>query len=325
MRYSEESQGSERHDLSASSSRVHGSETGLPIDHAPRERFDLTLPRLTAVVGPAITLEHLTNQFHFSGEDLIRAIVEPLVTSGIAKYLSVCDAGEVRCNVNTQYEGFASLFYAASGNDCKLVRLLVEMSVNPNSVGRYSVPILAWTILEDHLRSWKVVATVLGLGCDADTVPSNIYEDIVKNPEDSMGGAVTQRTRWFTLALEVVLAARLSLTHRYLLHTASKRKTLKPRKIQIAQRLKTSSLSSMPYLVVGQDVATDIVCSAVRGHLSLKSPHPLVIAFAGAPGHGKTELALQMGELLSAKSIVVDCTRLKCETDLFGAMYSYQG
>lgn len=86
-----------------------------------------------------------------------------------------------------------------------------------------------------------------------------------------------------------------------------------------------SGLFEMPYFVVGQTTATDIVCSAILGHLGVKSSHPLVMAFAGPPGHGKTELALRMGELLSANILVIDCIEMRYETDLFGPKHPYHG
>ena len=47
--------------------------------------------------------------------------------------------------------------------------------------------------------------------------------------------------------------------------------------------------------------------------------------FTGPSGHGKTELAKQMGELLSLPFLKVDCTGLKFESDLFGPRAPYAG
>lgn len=52
---------------------------------------------------------------------------------------------------------------------------------------------------------------------------------------------------------------------------------------------------------------------------------PLVLLFTGPSGHGKTELAKRMGELLSLPLLKIDCTQLRFETDLFGAQAPYQG
>ena len=45
----------------------------------------------------------------------------------------------------------------------------------------------------------------------------------------------------------------------------------------------------------------------------------------GPSGHGKTELAKRMGELLSLELECIDCTEMKHETDLFGPKKPYIG
>ena len=53
--------------------------------------------------------------------------------------------------------------------------------------------------------------------------------------------------------------------------------------------------------------------------------HPLACLFTGPSGHGKTELARRMGDLLSIDMVRVDCTEMKQETDLFGPKKAYKG
>lgn len=50
---------------------------------------------------------------------------------------------------------------------------------------------------------------------------------------------------------------------------------------------------------------------------------PLILSFVGLSGHGKTELANQVGDLLSVKTLVVDMTQIRHETDLFGCLPPY--
>lgn len=224
-----------------------------------------------------------------------------------------------------EYENFPPLFYAARKMDCELVRLLIENGAHPDISGRNSIPLLAWIICQDDPRSSKVVATLLSLGCTPATIPPDMYEDIVKTPADFITHEVLQKTIWCSASLRVCLARRMNLSHRYFLQKAAKRKPVAARKKQAAKALKISGLLRLPYFVVGQDMATELVSSSILAHLSIKTPHPLVMAFVGPPGHGKTEIAKRMGELLSANIFVVDCTEMCRESDFFGPKYPYQG
>jgi ATP-dependent Clp protease ATP-binding subunit ClpB len=49
------------------------------------------------------------------------------------------------------------------------------------------------------------------------------------------------------------------------------------------------------------------------------------MAFSGPSGHGKTELAIQLGDLLSVKHKIIDWTHLHYANDLLGGASSYQG
>jgi len=60
-------------------------------------------------------------------------------------------------------------------------------------------------------------------------------------------------------------------------------------------------------------------------NLVMPSDRPLVLLFAGPSGHGKTELAQNLGRLISLDLHMVDCTTIKQETDLFGPRYPYVG
>ncbi len=46
---------------------------------------------------------------------------------------------------------------------------------------------------------------------------------------------------------------------------------------------------------------------------------------AGPSGHGKTEMARQLGPLLSAPHMLIDCTTHKHVTDIFGPKPPYRG
>ena len=57
----------------------------------------------------------------------------------------------------------------------------------------------------------------------------------------------------------------------------------------------------------------------------LKIDKPLLLLFTGPSGHGKTEMASRMGDLLSLNLLRVDCTEKSSETDMFGPKAPWQG
>ena len=57
----------------------------------------------------------------------------------------------------------------------------------------------------------------------------------------------------------------------------------------------------------------------------LKVDKPLLLLFTDPSGHGKTELASRMGDLLSLNPLRVDCTEMSSETDMFGPKAPWQG
>lgn len=76
---------------------------------------------------------------------------------------------------------------------------------------------------------------------------------------------------------------------------------------------------------IGQKFATQHILRKVLNHYLFKDKKPLVLLLTGPSGHGKTELAKRMGDLLSLKIHQVDCTEMRYETDILGPKPPYQG
>lgn len=58
--------------------------------------------------------------------------------------------------------------------------------------------------------------------------------------------------------------------------------------------------------------------------LALPSDKPLVLMFAGPSGHGKTEIARSLGDLIATDMRTIDCTTFSTETELFGPRPPYE-
>jgi len=84
-------------------------------------------------------------------------------------------------------------------------------------------------------------------------------------------------------------------------------------------------LLRMPYRLIGQDHALDVVRNKILATRGLNRKTPVVLAFAGMSGHGKTELATQLGSLLGTSLLNVDVSKVHSIQDFFGHGRGYQG
>lgn len=116
-----------------------------------------------------------------------------------------------------------------------------------------------------------------------------------------------------------ILARSTHLTQRYLLHLAHDLPKSTRRKLQIMKEYNMTELSKLPYFLIGQQPAARIVMDRVYSHISLKNQLPLLMAFSGASGHGKTELANAVGDLLSVQATIIDMASCRDEWALFGS------
>lgn len=64
---------------------------------------------------------------------------------------------------------------------------------------------------------------------------------------------------------------------------------------------------------------------SLHSYLSLPIEKPIILLFAGPSGHGKTELARQLGNLISLDLLTVDCTNMHSPFNLWGPVKPYAG
>lgn len=67
----------------------------------------------------------------------------------------------------------------------------------------------------------------------------------------------------------------------------------------------------------------ELVMTRVFNQIANQKKKPLVIAFSGPSSHGKTEMAIQIGDMLSAKHTTIDCAQLEHWMDLLGSTSGY--
>ena len=74
----------------------------------------------------------------------------------------------------------------------------------------------------------------------------------------------------------------------------------------------------LTYHIIGQLPVLHDMQQRIANQLdsNQESPDPFVMLFAGPPGHGKTELAGQLRDLLCVKHISISCAQIMSDTQL---------
>lgn len=253
----------------------------------------------------------------------------------IQNYLGYYDKEVVSRRINASVEGIPAMFYVVATNNQWVVRTWIEYGGDMGAVHEESgTPLLAFAIMHSEtLRTdtTLVVATLLSLGAAPYVIPPGLYTPYCRDlpdykPHDPFfEGLSDEHKAWCTPSAMAKLARTVNLTQRYHLERASKIKKPSVRHRQIAKRRNAEALLGIPYLLIGQTAAANRLLTKLLSHLMLPGKRPLVLVFAGPSGHGKTELARQLGYILSLPLQVVDCTIFRDERELFGPRHPYVG
>lgn len=267
--------------------------------------------------------------------DLVGAASHGSSIETITQYLEYYDPKTVKQQINQTVNGFPLIFYAVARNDDRIVRTFVEHGADVCAIHKPSgTPLLAFAIVHSETiqqDTTTIVATLLSLGASPTLIPSDLYapyyQDLPEHGQTPETPEIPESTsdviRWCTKAARSRLQKTANLTQRYHLDRATKIKKVSIRQRQVAELKKAEPILGIPYFLVGQTLASSRLLEILLSHLVVPKERPLVLAFAGPSGHGKTELARRMGHLLHLDLEVVDCTVVKREIELFGQRAPY--
>jgi hypothetical protein len=300
------------------------------------EEWDFRLPQVSAQLTLNAGLEDVNDAFDIHG--LIGALQQGTSFEVIRGYLDQFSKDSVQKSINNEVEGFPAMFYVVGSNSEPLLRLWIAYGGDPEAIHTHSnTPLLVFAVVNSEniqKDTTLITTTLLSLGAAPDCIPSEFYSpylrDLPENGpeiEDKMAedGHQNWRTSWCVGAARAKLAKTVTLSQRYYLDKASNTKRLSQRYVQLAQRRNAEALLGLPYFLIGQTLASNLLLQRLLSHLIVPSKRPLVLVFAGPSGHGKTELARKLGHLLSLALEVVDCTIFNREMELFGAREPYVG
>lgn len=296
-------------------------------ENSRHEEWDFLLPRLPML--------DIFTEDDFSPDTLAAAIQHDVTTHRIRSYLHLYDTRLLGQDINANVMGFPLIFYAVESNNEEMVRLLIEYGASTSAVHEASqVPLLAFAIMCGEtlqIDTTNMVCVLLSKGASAGVIPMDLFTPYIRDTtasverraEKEIGGI--DETAWCSQGTKARLAKNINLTQRYFLEKSTKLKPPSTKRRQIARLKNCQGLLGIPYFLIGQSVATERLVQRLLTHLMMPTKQPLVLCFAGPSGHGKTELARQLGHLLSLDLEVVDCTTFTDERELFGPRPPYSG
>ncbi|MDI1486034.1 MAG: hypothetical protein OHK93_004223 [Ramalina farinacea] len=220
------------------------------------------------------------------------------------------------------------LAMAVEQNSPELIRLLCSFGACPNdTIKPCEIPVLAYAVINSEYGftdTTDVLIQLLMMGADPHQIPLDMWQDPLKAPRRDVPRNKASTSEWCTAEVREALARTLNLMQRYVLLKASTIDRPSARTLQIARATKIMALFEIPYHIIGQQEATRTVVDAIVNVYMSDRNKPLVLLLTGLSGHGKTELAKNLGAFLSLRSVSVDCARMQNETDVFGPQAPYK-
>ncbi|KAK0704276.1 P-loop containing nucleoside triphosphate hydrolase protein [Apiosordaria backusii] len=306
---------------------------------------DLILPRIEkrassssdGYASPTFPYSDRDRTFHL--RDIVVAIQRGDTCDSIRSLLSPHQAElqslklkEEICGTVDDVPGF---FFVIESGSADMVKMWASYGGDVNATYR-GVPQLVYAAvrcLSPKADGPTVVATLLSLGVSIDVIPQPFYSPIDRDlpesgpPDFELAPFKHTKTAWTLGAGRQLLTAALNscFSLRYALHRASTTEPLSGANQAIAKKHSATELLGVHYFLVGQTQACQLLVEIFMAELALGTDRPLILLFAGPSGHGKTELAQNMGKLLSLDLQTVDCTNLRTPMDLFGPFFPFEG
>ena len=229
------------------------------------------------------------------------------------------------------------LYFTVERNSPEIVRLLCNAGAEPSQrlrplgipIGQ--VPLLAFAVMRfeyDLTDTTDTVIILLAMGAKATDIPEDMWVDYVKAPtmdSPKNSAQVSKDDMWCTPEFREAICRNFNLMQRYALWRAHSLERQTTRMKEIGQAHCMGPLFETFYHIIGQRTAIQQVIDRIRDHALFQEKFPLVLLFTGPSGHGKTELAKRMGDLLSLDMQTIDCTQINHSTDLFGQSAGYAG
>ncbi|KAK2839194.1 hypothetical protein FQN49_006385 [Arthroderma sp. PD_2] len=185
-----------------------------------------------------------------------------------------------------------------------LVELVIENGADPNGVVPNSeIPLLGSAILNRNSAAVSIVNILLASGADPHAIPKSLWEDGIYTLQDSDAEEDDESIDSGLKALTDTLAQSVNVSIKHSLLEASMPLSPLPANVEMYLLPFIKRISHAENTMIGQRIAIGWAKKFLTMRFMTRMNSPLVMAFVGPTGHGKTSLAKEIGTFIPISSL----------------------
>ncbi|KAM5485317.1 hypothetical protein MaudMau93_005471 [Microsporum audouinii] len=177
-----------------------------------------------------------------------------------------------------------------------LVDLVIEHGADPNGMVLNSeISLLGSAILNKNSASVSIVNSLLAAGADPHSIPKSLWEDGIYTYQDPTAEEDDESIDSGLKALKDTLAESVNVSIRHSLLQASQTLPPLPASIEMYLLPFIKRITRAEHTLIGQRTAIKWARMFLVMKFMTRMNSPLVMAFVGPAGHGKSTLAKELG------------------------------
>ncbi|EFQ99229.1 hypothetical protein MGYG_02243 [Nannizzia gypsea CBS 118893] len=185
-----------------------------------------------------------------------------------------------------------------------LVDLVIENGADPNgTVHNSEIPLLGSAILNRNSASVSIVRSLLAAGADPNSIPKSLWEHGIYTYQDLEADDDDEFMDSGLKALNDTLEESVNVSIKNCLFQATRTLPPLPASIEMYLLPFIKRISRIEHTLIGQRIAIKWVRMFLIMKFMTRTNAPLVMAFVGPAGHGKSSLAKELGTFIPISNL----------------------